>query len=87
MQRRILSILIILIALLAGPFWLSGAFVLAAIIYFDNFYEACILLLIFDLAYGISEPKFFHIKIPFFLLSIPTVFFIQLAKKKFKFYK
>lgn len=86
MALRILASIILIISILFLPIYISILLALVFMFYFKLFYEAPILFIFSDLIYGVAKNRFlgmvFVSSIAFFIL----LFFIELLKKKLKFY-
>ncbi len=58
MPTRLLVFFVLLVALIALPFWVLAVLVFLCMLYFKLFIEGVVILLISDLLYGLAEPKF-----------------------------
>ncbi len=79
---RIILDLILLLGIFYFPFWLTVAFSIALVLYFENYYEFIIAYFVIDLVYGTKEPKFFNIQYVLTIISLAIFFLIKFVKSK-----
>ncbi len=86
MALRISAFFVILFSILFMPFWLSVMIALAAMLYFDLYWEAVLLFLLSDLLYGVGEPRFLGSTYVSFIASVLALVIVESLKKKTVFY-
>jgi hypothetical protein len=86
MALRILSFCVLLFSVLFMPFWATCILVLAAMLYFDLYWEAVLLFLLSDLLHGAGESRFFNSTYASFMASIVVLTAVEFIKKKSIFY-
>ena len=64
------------------PFWVSVILALAAMVYFQFFWEGVILFFLSDLLYGTGEVRFLNVFFVSFIISFLVLMAIELVKKK-----
>ena len=83
---RIIVDLILLLAIFIMPWWLSLLLIIAAIFYFNTFYESVIFAILLDGFYGIPGLTFYGIN-AFFTTVIGVIFILLIfLKPRLKFY-
>jgi hypothetical protein len=86
MILRILATVLLLFSVLFMPFWMSVILALAGMIYFNVFWEACVLFLLSDALFGAKVAKFSGMVFVSFFASIIVLIIIEIIKKYVKFY-
>lgn len=85
MIGRTVACILLLISVIALPFWISVILALAAMFYFNFFIEAIFIFLISDLIHGVSEPKLFNLVFASFFVSVLIFVGMEVLKKKLRF--
>jgi hypothetical protein len=85
MLLRISVSALILFSILFWPFWLSVILALVAMVYFPIFFEACVLFLLSDVLYGVSEAKFYGMVFVSFFISIVVLLLVEKLKRNSNF--
>lgn len=83
---RLLASVVMLISVLFMPWWITVILALICMAYFDHFFEAIGLLFLSDILFGIPESKFFGLIFVSTISGIIALVFVELMKKKLKFY-
>ena len=83
---RIIADLLILVFIFVAPWWLLILAIIAAIFFFQNFYESFIFAILLDGFYGVPDISFFGTN-AFFTATIGVIFFLSIfLKPRLKFY-
>ena len=87
MVARIFIVILLFIAILFLPFWLSFIIAAGAMFFFSFFAEAVLLFLLSDLLFGIPEERYAGIVFLSFILSLILLIVIESAKRKMRIYR
>jgi len=85
--RRICADILIVICIFFFTPWVTFFCVTVALFYFKNFYEAIVAGVLFDMLYGISLEKFFHIQWVTTFLFLFLYFAINYLKRYSRFHE
>jgi len=86
MRLRLLSGLILLLAVLWLPFWFSLLLILISMVYFSFFIEGVIFITLNEVLYGVSEAKFHNEIFVWTGTFLVILFVIEYLKKKLEFH-
>ncbi len=84
MLVRIGATVILLIFMLAAPFWVFAVLGILAMVYFPFYLETVVLALVSDLLYGAPRPVFFDIVFVSFLASLICFAILEVLKRKLR---
>lgn len=82
MKLRVVFSIVLFILVFSSPFWVYFPLGILGIIYFKNFWEGLLLLLISDFYFGVSEKRFDEVSYISFLIAIIVFIISYLVKKK-----
>ena len=85
-RQRLLADIVLVLAVFLLPWWFSALLAVAALLYFETFFEIIFLGLMVDALYRITAPGFWHVELTATVFA--TVFFIVslYAKKRLAFF-
>lgn len=87
MIARVFADILIVISIFFFPLWISLIFVITALFYFKNFYEAAAAGVLIDMFYGVPLAKFFHIQWITTLLFLFAYFAVNYIKRYTRFHE
>jgi len=84
--KRVIFGVILVLSVYFAPFWLTAILVFLGMILFNFYIEGVVAMLFSDLFFGVGEMRFFNILFFSTIISLFSLLFIEMLKKKLKFY-